>query len=303
MIVLDGKKVAKDIRIEIKKEASLLFEETGKKPGLAVVIVGEDSASEIYVATKEKTARKLGFRSDTIRFPADTPEVVIIDKIKELNQDEGIDGLLIQLPLPKGYDTWKILETLDPRKDVDRFHPLNLGLNVLNRVDIFPCTPAGILKILDYSNISVSGLNVVVVGRSFIVGKPMAAMFTNRNATVTLCHSKTKNLADHLVKADVIVAAVGVPGMITPEMVREGAILIDVGMNYLKEEAEVLKYCSEEQIERFRKKGYGITGDIHPQAFEKSSYYTPVPGGIGKMTVAMLMDSTLKLFKKYRLKK
>jgi 5,10-methylene-tetrahydrofolate dehydrogenase/methenyl tetrahydrofolate cyclohydrolase len=174
---------------------------------------------------------------------------------------------------------------------------------MLQRTDIFPCTPAGILRILDSSNISVSGLNVVIVGRSFIVGKPLAAMFTNRNATVTLCHSKTKNLSEHLIRADIIVAAVGKPGMISAEMVREGAILIDVGMNYLSDEQEVMKYCSESQKLRFKKKRYAITGDISQQAFEKSSYYTPVPGGIGRMTVAMLMEGTLKLFKKYRLKR
>lgn len=301
MIKLDGNEKAKEIRERIQKEVEDLKNQYGKIPGLAVIIVGEDSASKIYVRTKEKISKQLNFTSEVIRLDKDVDEEILLKTIKKLNEDENIDGILVQTPLPEKFDTWKILDTVKPAKDVDRFHPLNLGLIVLKRTDIFPCTPAGILKLLDLYKISLSGLNVVIVGRSFIVGKPLAAMFTNKNATVTICHTKTRDLKEKLKRADMIVAAVGVEGMVTAEMVKKGAILIDVGINYLTKEEDVLKYCSESQKRKYAKKGYAITGDITQEAFEKSSYYTPVPGGIGKMTVAMLMENTLTLFKKHRL--
>lgn len=302
MVKLDGVAKAREIRRGIREEVDQLYRKYGEVPGLAVVIVGEDSASQIYVRTKEKIARRLKFRSEVKRFKAEVAETELLDTIKGFNRDPRIDGLLIQTPLPEKFNTWRILESVDPRKDVDGFHPCNLGLNLLHRIDVFPCTPSGILRLLDLYGISVEGLNVAILGRSFIVGKPLAVMLTNRHATVTVCHTRTRNLAAILKRADMIVAAAGRPGIVTEEMVREGAILIDVGINYLTREAEVNQYCAPRQIERFREKGYGITGDIAPSAFTQSSYYTPVPGGIGKMTVAMLMENTLTLFKKHRLK-
>lgn len=301
MVKLDGIEKAKEIRERIQKEVEDLKEQHGQIPGLVVIIVGEDSASKIYVRTKEKISKQLNFTSEVIRLDKDVDEDILIKTIKDLNENESIDGILVQTPLPDKFDTWKILDIIKPAKDVDRFHPLNLGLIVLKRTDIFPCTPAGILKLLELYNISVSGLNVIIIGRSFIVGKPLAAMLTNRDATVTICHTKTKDLKEKLKRADMIIAAVGRVGMIKAEMVREGVILIDVGINYLTKEEDVIKYCSEPQKRKFLKKGYAITGDITQEAFEKSSYYTPVPGGIGRMTVAMLMENTLTLFKKYRL--
>ena len=215
----------------------------------------------------------------------------------DLNENDKVDGILVQLPLPDKFETWEILDHMDPEKDVDRFHPLNLGMILLNRATIFPCTPAGIMKMLDYYDINVKGMNAVVVGRSFIVGKPIANMLTNRHATVTICHTRTRDLSFHLKNADLIVAAAGSAGFITEDMVKNDAVLIDVGMNRIDKKEDVLEYCSEAQIKRFEKKGYGLTGDIHIKAFQKSSFYTPVPGGVGLMTVAMLMYNTLQLYK------
>jgi methylenetetrahydrofolate dehydrogenase (NADP+)/methenyltetrahydrofolate cyclohydrolase len=297
MIKLDGKEVSVRIQEEIKEEIEVLRQKTGRTPGLTVIRVGEDPASKIYVRSKDKMAAKLGVRSQVLEFDENISQEDLMQKIKDLNEDGEVDGVLVQTPLPKKINTWEVLDTLSPGKDADRFHPVNLGMVMLNRTNIFPCTPAGILKILDYYEIDLSGMDAVVIGRSFIVGKPMACMLTNRNATVTVCHSKTKDLAGIVRRSDLIIAAVGKPGLITADMVKEGAVLIDVGINRLNKEADVVKYCTGAQQEKFAKKGYGICGDIHREAYKKSSYYTPVPGGVGLMTVAMLMHNTLQLFK------
>lgn len=295
--ILDGKLVSQEMHDQLKEEVTRLKEKTGKTPGLTVVLAGENPASKIYVKTKDKVAHKLGIKSEVIRLDKDVSKETLVNTIEQVNNDDSVHATLVQLPLPDQFDDWEILDLLDPAKDVDRFHPTNLGMLLLKRTDIFPCTPSGCLKLLDYYNIDVTGMNAVVVGRSFIVGKPIAGMLTNRNATVTICHSRTKNIGDLIRNADLVVAAIGKAGFITADMVKEGAVLIDVGINYLEKEEEVMEYCTEAQIKKFRKKGYGITGDIHIKAFEKSSWYTPVPGGIGAMTVAMLMQNTLQLFK------
>ncbi len=297
MNILDGKLVADKIQDELKGDVARLTEKTGVTPGLTVLIVGEDPASKIYVKSKDKAAHKLGIKSNIIRLDKDISREDLIGEIHKLNVDDSVHAVLVQLPLPDQFDEWEILDHLDPAKDVDRFHPQNLGMLMLKRTEIFPCTPFGALKILDHYNIDVSGMNAVVVGRSYIVGKPIAGMLTNRNATVTICHSRTKDLAAHVRNADLVVAAIGKPGFITPDMIKEGAVLIDVGINRLDKKEEVDEYCLASQVKRFEKKGYGITGDIHIKAFEKSSFYTPVPGGIGPMTVTMLMYNTLELFK------
>lgn len=297
MKILDGKLVASEILTQVEMEVEKLKLATGKVPGLAVVIVGDNPASKSYVRSKHKTAGSLGIQSTVIEYGRDVSRQELGDKIDELNGRNDVHAFLVQLPLPNHLDTWEILDRIDPRKDVDRFHPVNLGMLLLKRTEIFPCTPAGIVKLLDYYNIVVAGLNAVVVGRSFIVGKPIAGMLTNRDATVTLCHSKTKDLPSLFRQADLIVAATGKVGLVSPDAVKEGAILIDVGMNYLNTREQVLEYCDESQVQRFEKKGYGITGDIHKEAFKKAAYYTPVPGGVGRMTVAMLMYNTLQLFK------
>ena len=298
MKILDGKKVSSEIKLQIIEEINILKKTTGKVPGLSVVIVGENKASKVYVKSKDKMASELGVKSNVIEFDENISSNELIEKIKKLNEDDEVNGVLVQLPLPKKFNTWEILANINPDKDVDCFLPANLGMILLNRATIFPCTPAGILKILDFYNINVSGMDACVIGRSFIVGKPIAAMLTNRNATVTICHSKTKNLEEHLKRADLIVSAIGKPGFISEDMVKPGSVLIDVGINYISKKNDVYEYCDELQIKKFERKGYAITGDIHKSVYEKSLYYTPVPGGVGPMTVTMLMYNTLQLFKK-----
>lgn len=295
--ILDGKLVASKIVDSVKEEIQKLSEKTGKVPGLTVLIVGEDAASQVYVNSKDKLAKKVGIKSEIKTLDESVSEDTIIEELKKLNEDSTVNGILVQLPLPKKFNTWNILNILSPSKDVDGFLPQSLGNIILNRASVFPCTPSGIIKIIEDYNIEITGKNVVVLGRSFIVGKPIAAMMTNKNATVTLCHSKTKDLNEHLKNADIIVAAIGIPGFVKEDMVKDDVVLIDVGINRLDNREEVLELCSEKQIKRFEKKGYAITGDIHKNAFAKSSFYTPVPGGIGKMTVAVLMENTLQLFK------
>jgi methylenetetrahydrofolate dehydrogenase (NADP+)/methenyltetrahydrofolate cyclohydrolase len=297
MKILDGTKVSEEIQAQLTEELLVLKEKTGKVPGLRVILVGDNPASQIYVRSKDKMATKLGINSSIIRLDKEISKEKLIEEIKRLNEDDNVHAGLIQLPLPDQFDDWEILDYLSPKKDVDRFLPQNLGMLLLKRTHIFPCTPSGILKILDYYNIDVTGMNAVVVGRSYIVGKPMAALLTNRNATVTICHTRTKDLGSHIKNADLVVAAIGKPGVITSDMVKKGAILIDVGSNYLEKKEDVLEYCNESQIKKYEKKGYGITGDIHKKAFEKAAWYTPVPGGVGPMTVTMLMHNTIALFK------
>ncbi len=298
MTILDGKILADLVQQRVQQEVEELKIRTGKVPGLTVVIAGNDPASQIYVRGKNKTAEKLGIESRVLELDASVSSSELLDTISRLNMDGDVHGILVQMPLPDHLDEWEILDHIDPAKDVDRFHPVNLGMLTLQRTDIYPCTPAGILETLDHYKIDLSGTHAVVLGRSFIVGKPMAAMLTNRNATVTLCHSRTRDLPSILKQADIIVAAIGKPGFVTADMVKDGVVLVDVGINRLDKKEDVLALCDESQIKKFEKKGYGITGDIHKETFAKSSYYTPVPGGIGAMTVAMLMQNTLRLFKK-----
>ncbi len=300
MNILDGKLVADIIENETRQEISHWKEKIGLVPGLTVVLVGDNPASQVYVRSKDRMAASLGLHSNVVRLDKNIPREKLIAEIELLNRSDDVDAVLVQLPLPPQFDTWDILDHLDPAKDVDRFHPVNQGMILLNRTRIFPCTPFGIVKILDYYKIKVPGMNAVVVGRSFIVGKPIANMLTNMDATVTVCHSKSKNLPDLLKQADLIVAAIGKPAFITADMVKEGAILIDVGINYISNKDEALRFCEEDQVKKFDKKGYAITGDIHKDAFKKASYYTPVPGGVGLMTVSMLMYNTLQLFKERR---
>ncbi len=297
MEILDGKAVSIKVIESIVEDSIPLIKKAGRPPGLAVVKVGEDPASAIYVKSKEKKAKKLGFRSEVISLVSSVTDGELTSVIEMLNNDDGIDGILVQLPLPDKFDAWKYLDMIDPAKDVDRFHPVNLGKIMLGRTDIFPCTPSGVVRMLDEYNIDVTGMSSIVIGRSYIVGKPMASMLTNRNATVTICHSRTQNIPELISASDLVVSAVGRPGFVTPDMVKDGAVLIDVGINRIDSLKEAEKFCTEKEIEKFEKKGYSITGDIHPDAFKKSSFYTPVPGGVGLMTVAMLMDNTFRLFR------
>lgn len=279
MIRLDGKELAKKIKDEIKLEVAELKEKSGRVPGLAIVLVGDNSASKIYVNSKIKGCSELGFESFAHFLPGDTSEEELLATIEELNRDERVNGILVQLPLPKHIDEKKVIDKIALEKDVDGFKPENLGLLMLNDKDSMkPCTPAGIMEILKYYSIELEGKDVVVVGRSNIVGKPMAGLLINQGATVTVCNSKTKNLIEKTKSADIIVMAIGRAKFLTADMVKDGAVVIDVGIN---------------------RTGDGLFGDVdYESVSQKSSYITPVPGGVGPMTVAMLFHNTMRAFKK-----
>ncbi|MBU4405855.1 MAG: bifunctional 5,10-methylenetetrahydrofolate dehydrogenase/5,10-methenyltetrahydrofolate cyclohydrolase [Candidatus Aminicenantes bacterium] len=298
MSVLDGKPVAEKIQGELGAEIEWLKKERRQIPGLTVIMAGDDPASRSYVNSKSKLAEKMGIRSKLVKLPETATEKAVMQTIEAANSNPLVHAILVQMPLPKHLDHWKILDRILPEKDVDCFHPFNQGLILQNRSRIFPCTPCGVLKILDYYDLNPAGLNAVVVGRSFLVGKPMAAMLSNRNATVTLCHSRTVNLEGILREADLVVAAVGKPAFITAEMVKPGAILIDVGINRIDKEEDFANFCPPSHYEIFKKKGYILIGDIHFQAFAKAGHYSPVPGGVGPLTVTMLMSNTVELCKR-----
>jgi methylenetetrahydrofolate dehydrogenase (NADP+)/methenyltetrahydrofolate cyclohydrolase len=303
MAVLDGKPVAEKIQGELRREIDWLKTEHHIVPGLTVIMAGNDPASHAYVNSKSKLAEKLGIHSRQVKLTGDTTAEEVMQAVVAANADPQVHAILVQIPLPRHLDPWKILDRLAPAKDVDCFHPFNQGLILQNRAAIFPCTPSGVMKILDHYGINPSGLNAAVVGRSFLVGKPMAAMLANRDATVTLCHSRTVNLGSILRAADLVVAAVGKPGFVTADMVRPGAVLIDVGINRIETQQEFEKFCPASRQEVFKKKGYAITGDIHYQAFATAAHYTPVPGGVGPLTVTMLMHNTVELCKRSCLKR
>ncbi len=298
MAILDGKPVAEKIQQEVELEIQRLKSEHGLVPGLAVIMAGDDPASRSYVQSKSKLADKLGIRSELVKLGDSATAEEIIDVIEARNSDPAVHAILVQMPLPAGLDPWRVIDRIAPEKDVDGFHPFNQGLIQQNRGRIFPCTPLGVMRILDHFGIDPAGMDVAVVGRSFLVGKPMAAMLANRNATVTLCHSRTVGLAGVLREAGLVVAAIGKPGFITADMIRPGAVLIDVGINHIEKEDDFKKYCPHSKYEVFKKRGSVITGDIHYQAFAKAAHYTPVPGGVGLLTVTMLMHNTVELCKR-----
>ena len=298
MRVLDGVAIAGEIKAEVAREVTAA-REAGYTPGLAVVLVGDVPASQIYVRSKVKTCGELGIYSEMHTPPESVTTEELLALIGSLNAREEIDGILVQLPLPKHVDTERLLEAVVPEKDVDGFHPINAGRLLSGAPTeqvLAPCTPAGIMEVLRRSDIPVAGQRAVVLGRSNIVGKPIAAMLINASATVTVCHSRTKGLAEIAREADILVAAIGRPGYVTPEMVKPGATLIDVGINRLTEAAEVEKFFPNNAARRegFLKRGSTVIGDIDPAAFELSGAYTPVPGGVGALTIAMLMSNTVK---------
>ncbi|MFP5237375.1 MAG: bifunctional 5,10-methylenetetrahydrofolate dehydrogenase/5,10-methenyltetrahydrofolate cyclohydrolase [Acidobacteriota bacterium] len=299
--VLDGATIAAQIKAEVAEEAKKLAER-GIKPGLAAVLVGHVPASEIYVRSKVQACADLGLFSDLITPPDTVTTEEMLDLIAKLNARDDIDGILVQLPLPKQVDAKVLLDAIAPEKDVDGFHPVNAGRLQAGRPALAPCTPAGVIEILKRSEIPISGANAVVVGRSDIVGKPAAMLLLHENATVTICHSKTRDLGAVTRQADILVAAIGRPGFITPEMVKPGATLIDVGINRITTREEFDKFFkgNEKREAAFAKRGSVIVGDIHPAAFEKSSAYTPVPGGVGLLTIAMLMANTVRAAKMRR---
>lgn len=272
--ILSGKIVSQKIRDGLKTEVENLKKE-GITPGLAVVIVGDDPASRIYVNSKKKACAELGIYSEEHALPASTTEQELLELVEKLNNKADISGILVQLPLPKHINEENIILAIDPKKDVDAFHPVNVGKIMVGNYDFVPCTPAGVMELIAESGVDIAGKECVVVGRSNIVGKPQAMLLLHKNGTVTVCHSKTKNLAEKTKRADILVAAVGVPEMITGDMIKEGAVVIDVGMNRLADKK--------------------LVGDVHFESAEKAaSAITPVPGGVGPMTIAMLMKNTVK---------
>ena len=272
--IIDGKALRNKILADLKAK----IEKNGQKPYLAVIIVGNDPASKIYVSNKKKTALELGFQSIVIEMPENISENELLEKIKELNSDKNVNAILVQLPLPPHIDTEKVIQTVAPEKDVDCFHPYNTGKIAQNsRPYVYPCTPKGIITLLNEYKIPISGKNAVVIGRSNIVGRPLAAMLTNLDATVTICHSKTRNLAEITSKADILISAAGSRGLVKADMVKKGAAVFDVGMN--------------------RDENGKLAGDTDFEAVkEKAAFITPVPGGVGPMTICTLMTNTYELF-------
>jgi len=292
--ILDGIAIANEIKAEVAAEVQALAAR-GITPGLAVILVGEVPASQIYVRSKVKTCGELGIFSEMVTPPESVTTAELFALVEALNVRDDIDGILIQLPLPKHVDTKRLLEAVSPDKDVDGFHPVNVGRLQSGQPGLAPCTPAGIMEVLRRSDLPVAGQNAVVVGRSDIVGKPAAMMLLNASATVTVCHSKTADLAKFTRSADILVAAIGRPGFVTAEMVRPGATLIDVGINRITDAAEVAEFFPNDaaRAATFAKRGSVVVGDIHPAAFATAGAYTPVPGGIGALTIAMLMQNTV----------
>ena len=305
MIKLEGSQLAARIKQEVQTEIERLVKERDIRPGLAVVRVGEDPASAVYVRNKVRASEEIGIYSEHHALPESTTTEELLELIRSLNSRPEIDGILTQLPLPRAIDETAIIEAIDPAKDVDGFHPINVGRIAQGRPVFVPCTPAGIVELLDYNSIEISGANACIVGRSQIVGRPMAQLLLQRDATVTICHSRTRDLAAVTRTADLLVVAIGKAGFIGREHIKPGATVIDVGMNRITDADEVRALFgaeAEKRLEVLAKRGATLVGDVHPaEAAEVAGKFTPVPGGVGLLTVAMLMKNTLKAAKLRRL--
>lgn len=280
---MSGKEVAAQVKAEVKASCRESIEQTGHTPCLAVVLVGSDAASATYVASKGRTCEEMGFKHQDHMLPETTDAQTLLQLIEHLNEDDSVDGILVQLPLPKHLDEKSIIQSIRPDKDVDGLHPVNMGKLLAGDATFVACTPAGVLRMLDYYQIETAGKEVVIIGRSNIVGKPMAALLMQkgRDATVTVCHSRTRDLAEHTRRADIVIAAIGKPLALTKDMVKPGAVVVDVGINRIPDAS--------------RKRGYRLVGDVdYDQVAPQCSAITPVPGGVGPMTIAMLMENTLQ---------
>jgi methylenetetrahydrofolate dehydrogenase (NADP+)/methenyltetrahydrofolate cyclohydrolase len=299
--ILDGSRMAAEIRAEVAAEVKALAA-SGLRPGLAVVLVGHNPASEVYVRGKVKSSEEVGIYSEKHTPPETVTTQELLDLVADLNRRDEIHGILVQLPLPPQVDSKKVLLAVDPGKDVDGFHPMNVGYLSTQRPGLVPCTPAGVMEILKRSNIPLAGQEAVVVGRSDIVGKPVAMLLLNGNATVTVCHSKTRDLPGVCRRADILVAAIGQAGLITRAYVKPGATVIDVGMNKVSQRPEFdrLYAGNKKREETFLNKGSILVGDVHPEVAEVAGAITPVPGGVGPLTIAMLMANTVKAAKMRR---
>jgi methylenetetrahydrofolate dehydrogenase (NADP+)/methenyltetrahydrofolate cyclohydrolase len=297
--LLDGKAIAKDIRDELDSRVTKVVERLGRPPALAIVLVGDDPASEVYVRNKLKTAEDAGMGVHLERLPSATQLNVVLGVVDRLNKDPKFDGILVQSPLPKalGADAeQRVFDTIDPGKDVDGFSPISAGRLSQNREGFAPCTPAGVIELLVRTKTPIEGKHAVVIGRSDIVGKPMAALLLHKNATVTICHSRTRDLPAMARTADILVAAIGRPAFVTREFVKPGAVVIDVGINSVTsaEEAKRIFARYPDRLQVFNKRGSVLVGDVHPDVAETAGALTPVPGGVGPLTIAMLMANTVK---------
>lgn len=301
---LNGARVADEIKREVAEEAARLKREHGVTPRLVTVLVGDDPASIVYVRGKVRTCEELGLSSEHHHLPAETTGEQLLGMIETFNRREDVDGLLVQLPLPKGVDESAVIEAIDPEKDVDGFHPVNVGRMMQRRPALLPCTPSGIVELLVREGVEISGSRVCVVGRSNIVGRPVAELLLQRDATVTICHSRTKDLPRVTREADILVVAIGRPGFVRGEHVKPGATVIDVGMNRLTDPAEVSDLFGEDAPRRLKtlgERGYTLVGDVHPaEVAEVAGRLTPVPGGVGLLTVAMLMKNTVEAARRRR---
>jgi methylenetetrahydrofolate dehydrogenase (NADP+)/methenyltetrahydrofolate cyclohydrolase len=299
--LLDGAVIAEQIKHEVAQEIDLLWAEQQVKPGLVAIRVGDDPASAVYVRNKMRACEEVGIRSEQHALPATTTAIQLADLIESLNTRDDVDGILVQLPLPGAIEDAEIIEAIDPAKDVDGFHPVNIGKLSMGRPTFAPCTPAGIIELLERSKISLSGTNACVVGRSQIVGRPMAQLLLQRDATVTICHSRTRDLESVTRQADLLIVAIGRPGFVGEEHIKPGATVIDVGMNRLEDEATVRRLFGEDiekRLETISRRGYTLVGDVNPAEADKvAGWRTPVPGGVGLLTVAMLMKNTVKAAK------
>jgi methylenetetrahydrofolate dehydrogenase (NADP+)/methenyltetrahydrofolate cyclohydrolase len=301
--VLDGIKIRDEIFAELKAEIGQLAAEQGIRPGLAAVLVGENPASQLYVKSKVAACGELGMASWLHTARADITTEYMLRLVDDLNRDDNVDGILVQLPLPAHVDSKRVLEAVSPEKDVDGFHPVSMGRLVSNRPGLVACTPAGCMEILRRNHIVTEGANAVVLGRSDIVGKPMALLLLHANATVTMCHSRSRDLPEIIHRADILVAAIGRAAFVQPEWIKPDAAVIDVGTNKVTDrlEAERLLVNFPRRLEKFHAKGSVLIGDVHPDAVNTAAAVTPVPGGVGPMTITMLMSNTVKAAKLRRL--
>jgi len=293
--ILDGNKVAAQIRAEVAEDVRSL-NSAGFRPGLAVIIAGHNPASEIYVRNKVKACEQVGVHGETLTPPDSVSTEELLETVNRLNQRDEIDGILVQLPLPAQVDSKKVLLAVSPQKDVDGFHPMNVGNLSTQRPGLVPCTPAGVIEILRRSNIPIEGRQAVVIGRSDIVGKPVAMLLLNNNATVTVCHSKTKDLPQVARQGDILIAAIGKAGFVTADFVKPGATVIDVGINKITDRAEFEKFFAGDRAREksFAEKGSTLVGDVDPHVVSVAGAITPVPGGVGPLTIAMLLANTVK---------
>jgi methylenetetrahydrofolate dehydrogenase (NADP+)/methenyltetrahydrofolate cyclohydrolase len=295
--ILDGKATAKAMRQSVAEGCARLARESGIVPGLTVVLVGQDPASSIYVRNKQKAAEKAGMRSTVVRLPASTGQGELLETVQGLNADPDVHGILVQLPLPEGVREQAVIEAIDPRKDVDGFHPENVGRLMIGLPGYLPCTPAGIIELLHHNEIQLRGMHAVIIGRSNIVGKPMAILLLREHCTVTVCHSRTIDLPQIASQADLLIAAVGRAGFVTAEFIKPGAVVVDVGIHRVEDEATCRELFGEDEhrLRQVREKGSTLVGDVHPlQARSRAGWLSPVPGGVGPLTIAQLLRNTLQ---------